>query len=538
MSLRLRRILLLGFALLLLVAIGYWVTPLGDRAPQQLLLLEPLPQHPDIQVAFNQVRSHRYTDPYRHIERYGDDLEALLIQEIGRAQYSLAVAVQELNLPDVAHALAERQRAGVRVRAIVENSYRRNWGDLTPYQIDELDEGDRQKYAEYVQLVDINRDGRISPAERQQQDVLEIMAEASIPIVDDRGDGSQGSDLMHHKFMVVDGRRVVTGSANWTMSGIHGDFDRPDSRGNANHILAIASEELAQIFTEEFELMWGDGPGGNPDSRFGVNKPERPTKVVQVGDATVAVHFSPAGTQVDYNISSGGEIVRMLSRASRSVDLALFVFSDRTIAQQLQTLRSRDIEIRGVFDPGFAYRDFSQALTLWNLAGDRCLAEGELQLPSLGSIGVPELPAGDKLHHKFAILDAFTPQPRIITGSHNWSNSANRNNDETLLAIDSLTVAAHFSREFDRLYSSATLGPPPFLLADASDPVPCPPEEGIVVVNLNSASLAELNTLPGIGPTLAKRIVEARPIRSLRELEDIDGIGPRKLEELRGRVVW
>ncbi|MEL7083826.1 MAG: phospholipase D-like domain-containing protein [Cyanobacteria bacterium J06597_1] len=538
MSVRWRRLILMGLGLLVLIAVGYWVAPSVEQNWDSSRLLEPLPQHSHIRVAFNQERSHRYTDPYRNIERYGEDLEALLIQDIEQARYSIAVAVQEINLPDIAHALAERQQAGLRVRVIVENSYRRNWGELTPSEIDQLDEDDRRKFSEYLQLVDSDRNGRISPAERQQQDAMAILAEAGIPIVDDTEDGSRGSDLMHHKFMVIDDREVFTGSANWTLSGIHGDLDRRQSRGNANHLVVLSSDELAQIFLEEFGLMWGDGPGGAPDSQFGVNKPERQMQQVQVGDATVGVHFSPAGAEVSYALTSGGEIDRTLARATSSVDLALFVFSDRTIAERLQLLRDRRLDIRGVFDPGFAYRDFSQTLMLWNLADDVCLSDNEPQRLPLETIGVPELPDGDKLHHKFAVIDALGASPTVVTGSHNWSKAANRNNDETVLTIASPTVAAHFSREFDRLYRTATLGPPRFLLADSPTLEPCAPDEGIVVVNLNSASLDELDTLPGIGPKLAERIVDARPIRSLHDLEAIDGIGSGKVDDLRGLVVW
>ena len=68
----------------------------------------------------------------------------------------------------------------------------------------------------------------------------------------------------------------------------------------------------------------------------------------------------------------------------------------------------------------------------------------------------PKLPAGDRLHHKFGVVDGTT----VITGSHNWSEAANRANDETLLVIESAIVAAHFEREFDRLYHGAILGIP------------------------------------------------------------------------------
>lgn len=56
-------------------------------------------------------------------------------------------------------------------------------------------------------------------------------------------------------------------------------------------------------------------------------------------------------------------------------------------------------------------------------------------------------------------------------------------------------------------------------------------------VRLNYAGLEELQTLPGIGPTLAKRIIYHRrmngPFRSFDELQEVEGIGSATIEELR-----
>lgn len=59
-------------------------------------------------------------------------------------------------------------------------------------------------------------------------------------------------------------------------------------------------------------------------------------------------------------------------------------------------------------------------------------------------------------------------------------------------------------------------------------------------VNVNTATAEELQTLPGIGPALARRIVGQRaaqgPFRSLEELEKVPGIGPATATRLRGRA--
>lgn len=56
------------------------------------------------------------------------------------------------------------------------------------------------------------------------------------------------------------------------------------------------------------------------------------------------------------------------------------------------------------------------------------------------------------------------------------------------------------------------------------------------VVNINTATAAELQTLPGIGPVLAQRILDYReangPFRSVGDLGLVNGIGEKKLEEI------
>ncbi|MGL5079768.1 MAG: phospholipase D-like domain-containing protein [Waterburya sp.] len=197
-----------------------------------------------IQVYFNQrEKSSNYTEPYRQIERTGDNLEQVIIDEIATAKSTIDLAVQEFNLPLVAQALAKSKQAGIKVRVILENNYSHSLSELNRQEIKSLPQRDRQKYEQFKQLVDLNGDGRLSDQEISQRDALVILNQAEIPIIDDTADGSKGSGLMHHKFMVVDGQTIITGSANFTLSDVHGDVDNLETRGNVNHLLRIANKE-------------------------------------------------------------------------------------------------------------------------------------------------------------------------------------------------------------------------------------------------------------------------------------------------------
>lgn len=392
-----------------------------------------------ITVAFNHRADHRYRSPVSGRWRQGDDLEAMVLKTIGDARNEVLVAVQELSLPRVAEALVERRRRGVRVRVVLENTYSTPWSeqhpaDLSPHQ--------RRRHEQLAALA--------------QGDAVAILRRGGVPLLDDTADGSAGSGLMHHKFLVVDGRVVVTGSANFSPSGMHGDPDDGRSRGNVNHLLRFESAALAKVFAEEFQRMWGDGPGGAPDSRFGLAKGGGDPRRVRVGGASVEVLFAPHRRSDPRNGLAW--LASRLGGVKRTLDLSLFVFSAQNLADVLAELRQRHVRIRLLADPGFSSRSFSEVLDLLgvSLPDRHCLLESSnrpWRLP-LEAVGTPRLAGGDKLHHKFAILDG----QRVVSGSFNWSPSAAHQNDETLLLIDSPQLARHFQVEMDRLWRGAELG--------------------------------------------------------------------------------
>jgi len=83
---------------------------------------------------------------------------------------------------------------------------------------------------------------------------------------------------------------------------------------------------------------------------------------------------------------------------------------------------------------------------------------------------------------------------------------------------------------------------PPIGVSGSSQPSVDPQSEAVVqgasggLINVNNATAAQLETLPGIGPSRAQEIINNRPYASINDLERVSGIGPKTIEKLQNLV--
>ena len=78
-------------------------------------------------------------------------------------------------------------------------------------------------------------------------------------------------------------------------------------------------------------------------------------------------------------------------------------------------------------------------------------------------------------------------------------------------------------------------------VAGATVPRPTPGGTAAAPVQLSTATLEQLESLPGVGPVMAQKILDYRQahgaFQSVDELDAVPGIGPKRLEQLRDLVV-
>lgn len=253
-----------------------------------------------------------------------------------------------------------------------------------------------------------------------------------IPFIDDTFGNNDGSGLNHNKFFIIDYRNGAPDSV-WVITGSWNPTD-PGTNDDSQNLLFIQDVALAGAYTTEFEEEWGsdtDTPNAQ-NSRFGSRKLNNTPHNFVIGGIKVQSYFSPSdGTNY--------QIGKALGKAEKSINGAVMTITRRDLADSVIAAKNRNCKTRLVLsndtDTGTQY--------------PYLLANGvDIRLKGF-STGL--------LHHKYAVIDAepIGYKPYLITGSHNWSSSAENSNNENTLIIRDDKIANLYLQEFAARYYEA-----------------------------------------------------------------------------------
>ena len=128
-------------------------------------------------------------------------------------------------------------------------------------------------------------------------------------------------------------------------------------------------------------------------------------------------------------------IKREIDAAAKRIDVAVYTFTSRPLAQALVDAQKRGVRVRVILDPSNASGSYSKAAYLTKTG---------IEIRTEKGAGL--------MHHKFALVDDSI----IITGSFNWTASAETDNSENILLLKGFPATYRsYSREFERIWRDA-----------------------------------------------------------------------------------
>jgi phosphatidylserine/phosphatidylglycerophosphate/cardiolipin synthase-like enzyme len=261
-------------------------------------------------------------------------------------------------------------------------------------------------------LLEANRRGvqvrMVMESDNMEDEEPQELIAAGISILGDRREG-----LMHNKFVIIDNLDVWTGSMNLTVSGAYYEN---------NNLIHLRSADLAEDYLHEFDEMF-------VRDMFGADVvAETPHPEVMVGGTPVEVYFSPDDKVAEH-------LMELIKNAQESIYFMAYSFTANEIGAAIVERAQAGIKVAGVMDEG-------QVNSNTGTEYDPFLQAG-LDVYKDGNSGL--------MHHKVIIID----RKIVVTGSYNFSKSAETHNDENTLVIFSPVLAGFYLAEFERVLGQA-----------------------------------------------------------------------------------
>jgi phosphatidylserine/phosphatidylglycerophosphate/cardiolipin synthase-like enzyme len=337
------------------------------------------------------------------------DVASLLAGFVSMAERTIDMAVYDLVLAGDAEAILTRALAGAIKRGVkVRLAYNQ----------------------------DHPRRPELSPPP-QHEDVLGAPSIRNLPGLEHRAVPGV-PDLMHHKYAVVDGASLWSGSTNWT----NDSWTREE-----NVIVRFRSEAIAGAFERNFEELWE-----NPVVAASGHEP--PTWQTLDDGTPIRAYFTPGRAQ-----KMVLEICQRVATSRTRVRICSPVLTSGPLLGTLSDLidRGLTVDIRGVVD----LTQMEEARRQWrqNSHAGWKLAAVDKVLGAIPFSGKHSTPWGQGSVHDYMHAKCVVCDDTVFVGSYNLSRSGEMN-AENVLEIRNQELADTFTAYIDRV--AATYPPARF----------------------------------------------------------------------------
>jgi phosphatidylserine/phosphatidylglycerophosphate/cardiolipin synthase-like enzyme len=273
----------------------------------------------------------------------------------------------------------------------------------------------------------------------------------------------RSSPSVHNKFAVEsdehgNASRVLTGSTNWTTTGLCTQL---------NNVLTVEDATIAGRFLDQWSKLVASGDDMTTSLKASNSKP--------TGHNNVTLYFAATDGEAEFK--------PVLDLIKGAKDGALFLMFMPRQSPLLNALLDRahdnDIYVRGVVSSvtpkqsgiysvggqvvksGVPAQAFHDDVELPSGVGDKDEPSWAEQEFNVGEMRAAHLMA--IVHSKTIVIDPFSDNCAVITGSHNFSDSASQKNDENLVIVRSnqklaQAYALHINGVYDHYSWRAYLG--------------------------------------------------------------------------------
>jgi phosphatidylserine/phosphatidylglycerophosphate/cardiolipin synthase-like enzyme len=149
--------------------------------------------------------------------------------------------------------------------------------------------------------------------------------------------------------------------------------------------------------------------------------------------------FAYADTQVYFSPNGGCQntVIAEIGKAQKTIDIAMYYLTSREIAQELVKAKDRKVAVQIVLDKSQETQNYSKS---------RYLIKRGFEVKYHTGPGL--------MHNKFAIIDGKV----LITGSFNWTPTADQKNEENLLIMTDKDLIKKYADRFEYLWKMSRKG--------------------------------------------------------------------------------